>query len=302
MYTRILIPLDGSKVAEHVLPYARLLAGALKIPVELLGVMDIDALAHAMDAEAGRYLDSIVIDGIRSSEEYLKAIAGTFDGSAAKYSVEKGKPAEVVIGRAAADKRILIAMATHGRSGIGRWLLGSVAEKVLRGTSNPLLLVRGAEEANTSNEATLKSIVVPLDGSKLAETVLPDVVEVANKMNLEVILARAYALPLSAYYGADEAYIPKYEELRAQMKAEASGYLKNKVDELRAQGLEKVSYVLLDGSGAEEIIRFARTTPDNFVAMCTHGRTGVRRWVLGSVTEKVVRHSGDPVLVVRASR
>jgi len=62
----------------------------------------------------------------------------------------------------------------------------------------------------------------------------------------------------------------------------------------------KVSHILLVGSGADEIIDLARSTPDNLIAMCTHGRSGVGRWVLGSVTEKVVRHSGDPVLVVRA--
>jgi len=73
------------------------------------------------------------------------------------------------------------------------------------------------------------------------------------------------------------------------------------VEALKAMGLAKVSSVVLEGSGADEIIHFAQTHPDSLVAMCTHGRSGVKRWVLGSVTEKVVRHSGDPVLVVRAA-
>jgi nucleotide-binding universal stress UspA family protein len=84
------------------------------------------------------------------------------------------------------------------------------------------------------------------------------------------------------------------------VKEEAGAYLEAKVDELRQNGVEKVSSILLLGSGADEIIDLARTTPDNLIAMCTHGRSGVKRWALGSVTEKVVRHSGDPVLVVRA--
>jgi len=298
MYTRILIPLDGSQVAEQVLPYARLMAGALKIPVELLGVIDVDLLPPALYTEANQYLDTLVSDGIRTTKEYLKAIAGTFDGTPVQYFVEKGKPAEVVIGRAAADKGTLIAMATHGRSGIGRWLLGSVAEKVLRGTTNPLLLVRGVEEAKASSEAALKSIVASLDGSKLAETVLPSVIELAKTMNLQVILTRAYALPMAAYAGADD-YIPNYKEILAVVNEEASTYLAGKVKELNEKGLKNVSSVLLEGSAPEEIIGFARRTPDNLVAMCTHGRSGVKRWVLGSVTEKVVRHSGDPVLVVR---
>jgi nucleotide-binding universal stress UspA family protein len=266
MYTQILIPLDGSEVAEQVLPYARPLARALKIPVELLGVIDIDALGNAVDAEAGRYLDSVVIDAMRSSEEYLKEIAGTFGRTSVNWLVEKGRPAEGIIGRAAVDRSTLIVMATHGRSGIGRWLLGSVAEKVLRGSSNPLLLVRARKEAKVGSEATMKSIVVPLDGSELAETVLPAVVDLARRMNLEVILIRAHVLPLAAYYGADEAYIARYEELRTQMKKKARGYLKNKVDEVRALGVRHVSYIMLEGSGADAIIGFARTTPDNLVA------------------------------------
>ena len=84
------------------------------------------------------------------------------------------------------------------------------------------------------------------------------------------------------------------------VKEEAGAYLETKVNELRQNGVEKVSSILLLGSGADEIIDLARTTPDNLIAMCTHGRSGVKRWALGSVTEKVVRHSGDPVLVVRA--
>ena len=87
-------------------------------------------------------------------------------------------------------------MATHGRSGLNRFLLGSVAEKVLRGTVNPLLLVRATGEAKSDGEATLKSIIVPLDGSELAESVLPMVAGVAKKLDLEVVLFRAYHIPV----------------------------------------------------------------------------------------------------------
>jgi nucleotide-binding universal stress UspA family protein len=163
------------------------------------------------------------------------------------------------------------------------------------------LLVRAGKEGRAEGEATFKSIVVPLDGSNLAETVLPDVKELARKLTLDVILTRAYDLPMSAYYGAEDVYLANYDKLRAQIKEDADSYLANKVDELGRQGLERVSSVLLEGPGAEEIIKLARTTPDNLVAMCSHGRSGVKRWVLGSVTEKVVRHSGDPVLVIRAA-
>ena len=135
---------------------------------------------------------------MRNSVEYLKRIATTFTEGNVKCVVEKGKAEQVIIEEAAADKGTLITMATHGRSGIDRWLVGSVAEKVLRGTTNPLLLIRASEEAKTEGQATLKSVVVPLDGSELAECVLPMVVGLAKKLNLEIVLVRAYNIPYNA--------------------------------------------------------------------------------------------------------
>jgi len=189
-------------------------------------------------------------------------------------------------------------MATHGRSGINRWLLGSVAEKVIRGSSNPLLLVR-ADDDQQGTDAALHSIIVPLDGSALAESVLPMVVQVAKVFDADLLLLRAFELPASAYYGREN-YLPNYQELTDQFCAEAQHYLDAQVAALKAQGLSRVSSLLREGVGAEEIIRCARERPRSLIAMCTHGRSGVKRWVLGSVTEKVVRHSGDPVLVVSA--
>jgi nucleotide-binding universal stress UspA family protein len=105
---------------------------------------------------------------------------------------------------------------------------------------------------------------------------------------------------LSSYGGTANPYIPNNDALLNLVREEAGTYLEAKVNELHQNGVEKVSSILMVGSGADEIIDLARGTPDNLIAMCTHGRSGVNRWVLGSVTEKVVRHSGDPVLVVRA--
>ena len=90
-------------------------------------------------------------------------------------------------------------MATHGRSGLDRWLLGSVAEKVLRGASNPTLVVRAKEEKNPAWEmATLKRVIVPLDGSELSERILPYVEALAKHLDLEVTLLGVYGGPLAA--------------------------------------------------------------------------------------------------------
>jgi nucleotide-binding universal stress UspA family protein len=302
MFTRLLIPLDGSKTAEKVLPYARLLAGTLKLPVELLEVINIIEIAKHLTPEKAHFLNTVVENRVRSSEQYLKGVANTFPGANVKCTVEQGTAAEVIIEKAAADKGTLINMATHGRSGINRWLLGSVAEKVLRGATNPLLLIRATEEAKTEGEANLRSVIVPLDGSELAEQVLPTVAELAKELKLEVILFRAYTIPLGALAVDPEGYyVATDEELIARMRDEAVAYLDKKTEEMKKLGVDKVSHVAEYGLAADEIIFFARKTPDNLIAMCTHGHTGVKRWVLGSVTETVVRHSGDPVLVIRAA-
>jgi nucleotide-binding universal stress UspA family protein len=300
MYTRMLIPLDGSKLAENVLPYARVMARALDLRVELVSVVDSMDFARTTHAGHVRDFDPLIEAATQEGKRYLEGTARSFGGTEVNYAVERGLADQIIIEKAARDKGTLIAMATRGRSGIHRWLMGSVAEKVLRGATNPLLLVRGDEEGKSDGEATLKSIVVPLDGSKMAETVLPRAVDLAKKLGLEIVLTRAYQIPLSAYGGADTAFIPNNEGLLTLVREEAGAYLETKVNELHQNGVEKVSSILLVGSGADEIIDLARGTPDNLIAMCTHGRSGVKRWALGSVTEKVVRHSGDPVLVVRA--
>lgn len=301
MYKKLLVPLDGSKTAENVLPYARALAGVLKVPVELLEVVDISVITQRAAADEARYLGVLIAEGERSGRDYLKEIAATFSEIEAQCTVARGRPGEVIVECAAVDKNTLITMATHGRSGVNRWLMGSVAEKVLRGTSNPLFLVRAREEPTVSNSvAAMKSVIVPLDGSELAEAVLPAVTEIAKLLALAVVLFRAYELPASAYYG-NEDYLPNYDALKKEVEAEARAYLDAKVAVLKKSGLDDVCAVSIEGSGADEIIRYAQQHPHSLVAMCTHGRSGVKRWVLGSVTEKVVRHSDDPVLVVHGA-
>jgi nucleotide-binding universal stress UspA family protein len=242
----------------------------------------------------------MIAEGERESREHLKGVAAEFPGCKIDCIVERGNPAEVIIERAAADKGTLIAMATHGRSGVNRWLMGSVAEKVLRGTECSMFLVRADEEAHSDGAMKMKSIVVALDGSELAESVLPTVVETAKALDLEVVLYRAYELAASAYYGSED-YLPNYDEMLRNLKTEVDAYLGKKVDALKKAGLARVSSVAVAGDGAEEIVRYSREHPDAMIAMCTHGRSGVRRWVLGSVTERVVRHCDDPVLIVHAA-
>jgi nucleotide-binding universal stress UspA family protein len=300
MYTNIIVPLDGSTLAEGVLPYVRSLARQLELPVTLLQVIDPEVVSSYTTARDRNQYDTIVAAMKVSSGEYLGKSASRF-GVPLKVDslIEIGSPADTIVRVGARDARALIAMATHGRSGLQRWTMGSVADKVLHATSNHLLLIRPREEAGAEEEALTK-IVVPLDGSELAEKVLPDVMELGQKMSAEIILLRAYALPLSIYGMGEGEYIPKMDELQSRVRLEAKEYLDAKVEELKAKSPATVSSVLLEGFGPAEIVDFAKKTPANLIAMCTHGRSGMKRWVLGSVTERVVQASGDPVLVIRA--
>ena len=298
MYKRILVPLDGSKVAEQALPYARYLAGKLKIPVDLLGAVDLVGITSSIKTEKALNLDAFISDNVRRSEIYLETVSKTLPGVTVGGIVRKGKPEEVVIEKAAGDGDTLIAMATHGRSGIDRWLLGSVAEKVLRGTTNPLLLVRATEHEKSDGENTVQRIIVPLDGSPLAEKVLPHVIALAKEMACKTMLVRAY--DLSQVISTFEGYIPDWNALQKEAMGEAVSYLDGKVRELKGQGLSEVSSRAAEKEPAQEIIDLAAEEPNSLIAMCTHGRSGVQRWVLGSVTEKVVRHSNSPVLVIPA--
>ena len=214
MYEAILVPLDGSKTAEKVLPYARYLGCKFKVPVELLAGVDVVEIASHMTSEKVHFLDTIIEDAVQHSTTYLRGVATTIAGTDVRCSVEKGRAEDTIIEKAATDKTMLITMATHGRSGLNRFLLGSIAEKVLRGTVNPLLLIRAGDE-KSEGEAMLKSIIVPLDGSELAEAVLPIVADMARILDLEIELFRTYHVPYNVYSGDEGLYAVNYEELLA---------------------------------------------------------------------------------------
>src|SRR4029079_14519995 len=121
----------------------------------------------------------------------LQGTAKNFPDGSVQCRVERDDAAGGII-ESAADPRTLIAMATPGRSGLNRWLVGSVAEKFLRGAANPLLLVRAGDTPVSWNMAAFKSVLVSLDGSELAESVLPIVAEMAKNLDLEIVLLRVY--------------------------------------------------------------------------------------------------------------
>jgi nucleotide-binding universal stress UspA family protein len=287
MYNKILAALDGSTLAEQILPYARLFAEAYGTAVELLRVEDPDARPPFWPPQPGA--------------DYFKEISTRYFPASLRVErlAESGKPAQVIVDRAKADPSCLIAMTTHGLSGMRRWLLGSVASKVVQAAANPVLLIRAVEDQEPASKISLKAVLVPLDGSAMAEVVLPKIIPLARNMNLEVNLVRVYDSPADAYPAVDAIYLDLVNRHLEGTRREAEAYLGSKAQELRAHGLERVTATLIQGDPREQIIELARNIPDNLIAMSTQGRSGVNRWLLGSVAEEVVQHSRDPVLIVR---
>lgn len=305
IYAKILVPLDGSPFSESILPYARKFSKAFGLPVELMHVIAPESLEVFMDPKRGRSAIQVQTDFITTSNDYLERTAASFPGSPkVQWSVEVGEPAKFIVDRASREAGTLVAMASGGYSGIKRWFIGSVAAKVLHETRSPLLLVRGAAEKAASEEAALDRILVPLDGSILAEKALPHALAISRAMNLAVELLQVYTQPLSAIvppaYPAGAEKVTGMQIAQAA-RTEAEVYLKEKMHQLLENGAPRASYVVSEGDAATRIIDMAQQTGDNLIAMSTHGRSGIRRWMLGSVAERVVWHSGDPILVIQAS-
>ena len=147
----------------------------------------------------------------------------------------------------------------------------------------------------------IKFIFVPLDGSGLAERALRHAAELAKRLKCELHLMRIYTLPANAFVFGDGIIGQGPGQFREGMEQEAAVYLDGKVEELRVSGLDRVVATAIEGDPASEIIDIDVKTPNSMIVMSTHGRSGVGRWVLGSVAEKVVQHSGAPVLLIRAA-
>ncbi|HEU0022833.1 MAG TPA: universal stress protein [Dehalococcoidia bacterium] len=299
MYQRILVPLDGSATAEQALPYARLLSTGFKASIELLRVIDGPAVGP-VDLEHDAVINQLAESARAQAGEYLANVAGSLraGGLEVVTSILEGDPASIIVTESEKAPGTLIAISTHGRSGITRWVMGSVSDKVLHATRAPMLIVRCAEAA-PSPGINFSGIIVPLDGSQLAEQVLAPAVAVAKALGLKTTLLRV--TPSAGDYFRYMDYPPAdYEDLSKEVDDDAVRYLDNINRRIKLEGVAQTEERLIHGNAAFAITDFVKEIPNSLVAMTTHGRSGIGRWVMGSVADRVVRHSGGPVLVVRA--
>jgi nucleotide-binding universal stress UspA family protein len=303
MFEKILVPLDGSPLAQSVLPYVMALAKGFHSRVILFHVAE-TALDHEAP-EQKAYADETVERVRPLAENYLAGVADEFrkEGIDVEIKVVKGRAAAQIVGYAEQEDVGLIALSTHGRSGLARLVMGSGIDKILRACEQPVLLVRPRDEAAGGEAAgRLSKIIVPLDGSNAAEAALPFAEELAKTLGLEIILIQVIGIETTVHFGsmAPDSW-PVPSDVLQQLDVVASGYLTGLAKQFKARGL-MVQWEVLRGSAGPRIVEFAKETPDCMVAMTTHGRSGFRRWVMGSVTDGVVRHTGEPVLVMRPHR
>lgn len=288
MYQQMLVPLDGSSQAEQVLSYVRILAPGLKVPVRLLTSMTGEI--YSGQEVAGRH---------RRAEEYLIRAGEPLQQAGVDVTtvVTMGDPAANIADEADRTEGTLVAMATHGQSGVQRWFLGSVTDRVLRSTRRPVLVVR-SQESEEAIEPRLRTIVVTLDGSALAEEALPHGAALARTLGLPMVLARA-AIREPGFHAGLESGAEAAEE-REEMEGEALAYLREVSERVRQMGLDSVDVRVSHGATSMALLKLVREVPDHLVVMTSHGRSGIGRWALGSMTDRMVRHGEGPVLVVRS--
>jgi nucleotide-binding universal stress UspA family protein len=313
MMKTLLVPLDGSALAEQSLPYARMLATLLGAKVRLLRVItetpNDDFLAESIGAIYGMN-DPLIIQRERqqhafeilrqNAERYLDSHAELMqaEGIDVTIDIRFGAAADVIVEAALGQHVSMIVMATHGYSGFKRWSLGSVTDKVIHATTTPVFVVRADALAH---QRPLRRIMVPLDNSALARQALPLATELAKSSGAELLLMQSIAATIEAYPGFPSRGrpIPQLADVLAALRDQAANELGGQADELRAQGVSASTQVV-QGHAAEVLVDEAAWRGVDLIVMATHGYSGLKRWALGSVADKVLHATTTPLLLVRA--
>ncbi len=269
----IVVPLDGSKLAEIALPYAEELGARTGSDIVLVEVVEY------VDQAYRSYLEKIVDLTKQQIKKYL-VMPGCKDVEV--YSqILNGNPAEAIVNFACEWDHNIIIMATHGRSGIGRWAVGSVADKVVRTVNTtPVMLIRGRKARPDIRQKRLFSqALVPLDGSLNSEAVIPYAGQLAKTLEMDLTLFHVL-------------------HQNNHNQEDAKSYLSNQCSELMRKGVN-TSYKLRDGSAADEIINISDELAVDLVAMSTRGKGGISPWILGSVAQKILLGGSTPLMLVR---
>lgn len=297
---KLLIPLDGSGFGEETLPYAAAVAKYSDLAVDVVYVH----VPHTIDPPFGNdpyeYDDSELAEregrDRNKAEAYLDSIVDRFQDASGREACAvllTGMVADAIEGHAAGGSVPgLIVMSTHGRTGLSRAWLGSVADALIRRSPWPIVLVRPREGREDEPERRrcrpFRRIFVPLDGSPLSERVLSPALELATAMGCSVKLFQVVSRSRSGWPGHDG-------DMAGGVRS-ASEYLERLAEPLHHVDIEVE--VVEDAQPALAILEAVERGRADLVALATHGRRGIRRMVLGSVADKVLRGVDVPMLVL----
>jgi nucleotide-binding universal stress UspA family protein len=310
MYRSILVPLDGSVLAEHALPLALSIARRATAALEVAYVHAPMAVVYPENTPV---LDDVFHCEIKTQQRaYLDDVVSRLKAvsSVPVQPVALEGPVAATLHKYASDKGIsLVVMTTHSRGLAGRLWLGSVANRLIHEVPMPLLLVRPLEgKPAFAPEQALRHILVPLDGSGLAEQIIEPAVALGGLMDADYTLLRVVPALLSpSLRGTDEASVShalfvQAQRIEADLHKDAQEYLERVAKRLRGRGLQVHTRVTIESQPASAILKVSTAPAIDLVALETHGRGAPARLVLGSVADKVVRGMALPVLVQRPAR
>jgi nucleotide-binding universal stress UspA family protein len=311
---KILVPLDGSENAEKVMGWVAGIAVPLRAAVVLTTVIDPNKIelpetaagrghpfpgardeATHVPAPGAKVLDPVM----QQADEYLAKVANRlrFSGVESAFKSLPGEPAEAIIQHARQTNADMIAMATHRGSAIARGVLGSVTDRVIRGSDVPVLAVHPASlNAFTGAAGQPEVVVVPIDGSERSGSAVGMALDIAAACASEVVFVRVVQNPYDGVTAMDAAsYSPDYDT--SGQRHEAEKHLEPFVTYAKERGLNARQMVLV-GAPAARILDKVKALSRPLIVMSTRGAGGVKRWMTGSVTDKIVRSSGLPVLVI----
>ena len=302
MLTKILVPLDGTLSAERALPFATRLSAATGARLSLI--------AAAPDGDGPRLpAERAAVRSKRQDEEWLTAVAGRLqqEGLAVEAHICDGGAVQTIVQAAESEEVGLVVMATHARSGMDRWIHGSVADQVVRQASAPVLLVPPACEDPWPTDRAPR-VLVPLDSSALAEAALGPALELAGALGAEVHLLRVVEQVGPAQIAGTPVDLPNAADVEEAMAyvagaeatdlVDARRYLDGVASAVRATGVVAGVHVAA-GRAAEVIPAFAREDGADLIALATHGRGGLARLMLGSVAATLLQTAHVPLLLVR---
>lgn len=305
----ILVPLDGSMLAEQVLPSVELLAQLLDARVHLLRIVPVEKPSRvvssttlvgydAPSAHVAEHARESLEQALQHADSYLDAQVASLEhhGLTVTCEAHAGDAAAAICECAAEQHADLIAMMSHGYSGVRRWALGSVSDKVLHATHTPLFLARSNERIPTPH-TPIKRILVPLDGSAFAQAALTSAIALARTADAEITLLHVVPPLVSTYTPETFTLSPQTEE---NLFSEADLSLHDCAEQVRRARVP-VTTVVVYGYIAEAILAEAASRKIDLIVMATHGRSGMQRLMLGSVADKLAHASSVPLLLVRPS-